>query len=350
MFFRFMYLILIGIAIIGLFSRGLGAQTSENSLVSFKRSPAFGLPIDCTLGEDCWVANYVDIGPDDGKQSDPACQKRTYDGHKGTDFAIPDEVAMKRGVNVLASMEGTVKRIRDSEPDRWPTAKELSQIKEERKECGNAVLIDHGNGLQSIYCHLKQGSVKVEAGQDVKRGDVIGQVGLSGFTEFPHLHFGILWEGAIVDPFTGQNNTEKCGVQKRRLWDKDLVLEYQPFVIQNIGFTNILPEFEKIEKDSKSSDNVPLDSELLAFWITMLGAQEGDRIMLEIRDPDGKIFTNQDITQPKTRARQFYFTGRKLTQIKLKEGAYTGTVKVIRKQKDGSTKSWDKIKAVLVTP
>lgn len=356
----YIYLIFGLFAILTLPTGTVGAQGAAEPLVSFKRTPTFGLPIDCTPNQDCWIMNYVDIGPDDGKQTDPACLSRTYDGHKGTDFAITDEVAMKRGVNVLAARDGTIKRTRDAEPDKWATKQELKQIEADRKECGNAILIDHGSGLQSIYCHLKQGSIVVEADQEVKRGDVVGQVGLSGLTEFPHLHFGILWEGAIVDPFTGQNNTGQCRIRKRVLWDKNLgnndsedenlVLEYQPLVIQNIGFSNIVPNFKKIERDASTPKTIPLASDVFTFWVTLLGVQKDDKIKLEIKDPNGKIFTNQEITQEKTRARQFYFSGRRLTQIKLSEGVYTGTIKVSRTDKNGKTTTWDKTKAILVTP
>lgn len=319
-------------------------------LIKISKSPSFSLPIDCIPNENCWVMNYVDMGPDDGKQTDPACMHRTYDGHKGTDFAIYDEITMKQGVNALAAMDGTIKKIRDGEVDQWATQTELEQIKDERKECGNAILIDHNNGLQSIYCHLKQNSIAVKAGQIVKRGDVIGQVGLSGYTKFPHLHFGVLWEGAIIDPFTGQANIKKCEVRKKRLWNKNLVLDYQPLIIQKTGFRNSRPELKQIEHDAKTPPSIPLSSDLFTFWVTLLGVEKEDIITIEIKDPNGKIFAQRVIKQPSTRARQFYYTGRKLSTTKLQEGAYTGSIKVSRTDKQGGTQVWNKSRAILITP
>lgn len=294
--------------------------------------------------------NYVDMGPNDGQKTDPACLERTYDGHKGTDFAILDEKIMKNGVDVLAAMAGTVKRIRDGEPDRWPSDGDLEQVKKARKECGNAVLIDHGNDLETIYCHLKQGSITVKPDQKVKKGETIAQVGLSGFTQFPHVHFGIIQKGQIIDPFTNQSNSEKCGADKKSLWDQNLVLDYQPLIIQETGFRNILPDLDDIERQSKTPDALPMTSELMAFWVTLFGAREGDIITMEIKDPNGKIFTQRRIEQEKTRARQFYYTGKKLRHNPPQEGAYTGTVMVTRTDKNGEKQSWQKNREILITP
>src|SRR5688572_16912238 len=112
--------------------------------------PSFRFPAACTPGADCWVMNYVDMGPEDGKDMDPLCQTRTYDGHKGTDIALRSKAEMEAGVAALAAMDGKVLRTRSGEPDRFPTEEDLALSKEQQKECGNAVLIDHGNKLQTI--------------------------------------------------------------------------------------------------------------------------------------------------------------------------------------------------------
>ena len=63
---------------------------------------------------------------------------------------------------------------------------------------GNAVVIDHGYGLQSIYGHLS--SIAVTEGQDVSIGDIIGRTGETGLAGGDHLHFGTLLQGLPVDP------------------------------------------------------------------------------------------------------------------------------------------------------
>ena len=63
---------------------------------------------------------------------------------------------------------------------------------------GNATVIDHGKGLATLYGH--QSKILVSEGQEVKRGQVIGQVGATGFATGPHLHFEVRIDGTPVDP------------------------------------------------------------------------------------------------------------------------------------------------------
>ena len=63
---------------------------------------------------------------------------------------------------------------------------------------GNAVFIDHGDGLISMSFHLSE--IKVQAGQQVKKGDTVGLVGTTGRSTGPHLFFGVRWHGARINP------------------------------------------------------------------------------------------------------------------------------------------------------
>jgi len=63
---------------------------------------------------------------------------------------------------------------------------------------GKSVFIDHGDGLVTMYFHLDR--IDVRAGESVERGQVIGTLGSTGRVTGPHLHFGVRWHGARVDP------------------------------------------------------------------------------------------------------------------------------------------------------
>jgi murein DD-endopeptidase MepM/ murein hydrolase activator NlpD len=63
---------------------------------------------------------------------------------------------------------------------------------------GNLVLIDHGMGLNSAFMHLAR--IDVKLGQRVRRGQPIGTVGRSGRATGPHLHWGLRWNDARLDP------------------------------------------------------------------------------------------------------------------------------------------------------
>jgi len=63
---------------------------------------------------------------------------------------------------------------------------------------GNLIILDHGYGYKTLYAHLSKFNVK--AGQEVKRGEIIGYVGSTGLSTGPHLHYEVIKNGRKVNP------------------------------------------------------------------------------------------------------------------------------------------------------
>ncbi|PIE84213.1 MAG: hypothetical protein CSA07_03140 [Bacteroidia bacterium] len=95
--------------------------------------------------------------------------------HTGVDYACPV------GTPVMATAKGVVKEIRMSQ-----------------RGTGNSILLDHGHGYTTMYCHLDE--IKVRHRERVERGATIGTVGNTGMSMAPHLHYEVRVGGEPVDP------------------------------------------------------------------------------------------------------------------------------------------------------
>jgi murein DD-endopeptidase MepM/ murein hydrolase activator NlpD len=96
--------------------------------------------------------------------------------------------AIHSGIDIAAPM---------STPVIAPAAGTVAEAGHE-KSLGNMIVVSHGYGYQTMYAHLKK--IKVKVGQTLKRGDVLGQVGSTGLSTGPHLHYEVEANGRAVDP------------------------------------------------------------------------------------------------------------------------------------------------------
>lgn len=294
----------------------------------------FSMPVACRLGTDCWVMNYPDMAVGPGKR-DPHCKHRTYDGHKGTDIALRDLAAMRRGVDVLAAADGTVLRVRDRIADKIvQTPPDRAAIK--GRECGNGVVIDHGEGWEAQYCHLRRGSIVVKPGERIARGQKTGRVGASGLTAFPHLHIGFRHKGRLIDPLTARSVASGCGPTKRTLWSRAGLDRYRHTQLYAVGLTDGPVTANRLKQDSGTVSVLSPRAPALVLWATAFGVATGDRLRLEITGPDGKIMrrTVQKITRPQA-WRMAYF-GLRRRGASWPPGRYRGSVTLLRSIAEGT--------------
>ena len=121
--------------------------------------------------------------------------RQVLDGATFSGDAVDARSYHAYGEQVFAVADGTVISAKDGLPDNVPrTSKGFETAVPVTMEtiAGNAVTLDLGNGQFALYAHLEPGSVRVKSGDRVKRGQALGQIGNSGDSREPHLHFEVM--------------------------------------------------------------------------------------------------------------------------------------------------------------
>jgi len=291
---------------------------------ALSREPVLNPPVDCSLGESCFIQAYVDTDPGPGA-ADFTCGLLASDGHKGTDFALPSLAAMAAGVDVLAAAPGVVRAVRDGEPDR--RVSEATRGTVEGRECGNGLVVDHGGGWETQYCHLRAGSVSVVPGQRVAKGSVLGQIGLSGLTSFPHLHLSVRRDGAVVDPFNPGGRIDCEAMPDRQLWQDEIA--YRPGGFIAAGLAGAVPDYEAVKQGLPVPGALEATQAALVIWAYFYGARAGDVVALAIAGPDGPILTREAVLE-RDQAQAYRAIGRPRGDAPWPAGRYTGTARLIR--------------------
>ncbi len=295
---------------------------------------ALAFPLECTLGDNCFVQNYVDHDSGPGYR-DFHCGAMTYDGHDGTDFRIPSMEIQHKGIAVLAAASGVVRRIRDGVPDVMLTSAAKGNVTGE--ECGNGVVIDHADGWQTQYCHMAQGSVTAVLGSKVKSGQPIGLVGLSGATEFPHLHLTVRHKGQVVDPFAPTLDLNACSDQAGpTLFDgSGQNLTYRNHVVLNYGFMDGPVHNDEVEAGHVDERVPGPDSDALVAYVRVIGLEKGDAQSFAIIGPDGEPVVSRTYDPlDKAKAQNLIYIGWKRPKEGWKQGPYAALYSI---SKDGST-------------
>lgn len=301
---------------------------------------SLALPVRCQVGIDCFFQNYVDNDISD-KARDYRCGGRSYDRHDGTDIRIRNLQVQKRGIEVLAAVAGRVAGGRNDMDD--VSIRTAGRAGIAGRECGNGAIIEHEGGWQTQYCHLAKGSVRVKTGDRVTAGQPIGLVGLSGDTEFFHLHFTVRHHGKIVDPFAFGASENSCG-GGRSIWAASLgeQMRYRAGEIIDFGFAGIAPTMELVESGEAEKNPVLLGSDALVAYVRAIGLQAGDEQSLVVRDPAGAPFSVNNIPAlDRDKAQFLIVAGKKRTEPSWPAGRYTATYRVIRDGKEVLGRTFD---------
>jgi hypothetical protein len=288
-----------------------------------------GMPIACDLGRTCYLQNYVDVDPS-ASTRDYKCGTLTYDGHNGTDFRLPSLASQKAGVEVLAAASGRVLRTRADAPDGAFGKSARDAVRD--VECGNGAVIEHPEQWETQYCHMAGGSLMVKPGDVVKAGQPLGRVGLSGLTEYPHLHFTVRHKGAIIDPFAYGAASGSCG-GGQLLWHPALhaQLAYQERTVLNAGFANGPVTMELVEDGSAGKELPSASAPAIVAFVRAIGLQTGDAQRLVIKDPVGNVIAENRAAQLQSNKAQYMlFTGRKRPANGWDRGTYKATYVVER--------------------
>lgn len=302
---------------------------------------ALQFPVDCQLGDTCYLQNLVDLDRGPGIV-DTLCSADTYDNHKGIDIRVPSVAEMAAGVDVLAAADGVVAGVRDEMADQLIDARNPpAGIK--GRECGNGVVINHADGLTTQYCHLQRGSVRVSRGELIKAGDVLGRIGASGFTEFPHLHLSVRKGGTEIDPLSGGSfSADQCDAafDDRRLagpFGKTLTdqLLFSREAIIGVGLSGKLLKLDDLVY-ARTGDIPTGQSDLAIGWGWAINLKERDQLRVVV-SREGNVFSDST-SKPleKRKATFFFFSGRKRSPV---PGDYTVTVSVLRNGAEALTRS-----------
>lgn len=287
------------------------------------------LPVDCDPGKTCFVQNYYDH--DDGPGArDYQCGTLAYDGHGATDIALANLDRMKADVAVLAAAAGRVEAVRDGMTDVSVSETGAEAIK--GREAGNGVLLSHGADWETQYSHLRKGSIRVKPGDHVEAGQVLGLIGLSGNSEFPHLEIEVRHRGRAVDPFVGLSDHDRCGAGDQPLWEPTALarLAYKPTGLVQSGVAPVAPQMSLAREGVYNLARLTVDAPALVFWVEIYGLREGDRETMRLLGPDGAVVADKTMTHPKTKARWLSYTGKKRRGPAWAPGVYRGEYALTR--------------------
>jgi hypothetical protein len=168
----------------------------------------------------------------------------------------------------------------------------------------------------------------------VRQGQKLGLVGLSGNTEFPHLHFEVKEHGRAVDPFAPAWSEESCqSGTPAGLWNEQAraMLQYVPTGVLSGGFADRPPNQEEVLRgDASLAGPMTGNAPALIFWVNLFGMQAGDIETVRIVAPDGSTFAQKSGKIERSKAQWLTLLGRNRRAQPWPPGLYRGEYSLSR--------------------
>lgn len=275
----------------------------------------FGFPVACQVMGNCWITNHVDLDDRIGRTDDYMCGEKATDNNRSTHISLGSINAMENNIPVIAAADGVI---------------EFSG--NQGGFCGYRILIQHDDGWESNYCHLKPGTLQHNAGDTIKRGEIIAAVGMSGQADWPRLSFATTRNGMVFDPFSGRTSIEGCSATTNPLWIDGMNPPYEPAAVVGAGFTiGHVTNNEIMAGTAEIATAISTQTPQLSLWSLMMNLRTGDKIHMSITTPAGRILNEmeQTIDTDTPRYPLYFSTLRK--GFLWDAGEYQGVIKITRR-------------------
>ncbi len=258
-------------------------------------------PIAGREGHAWVINNYLDHDPAVGAIRDhtgaTGMAAKTYDGHRGIDIDIADFRAMDRGVPVHAMSPGTVEFVHNGEFDRQTT------LPANCDRMANMVGVRTATGHLILYLHLRLNSIAVQDGQRIETGQMLGLVGSSGCSSWPHLHIEITdCKNVLVDPMESQLFIEPPAY--------DFHVGLMDVYVRRGGVSSV----DQL-RDAMGDDASFTTLDTFGIGVILGGGLVSDRISFELVQGDGTVFSAWNLDFDQTYRRSVWYWNRTLDGV-----------------------------------
>ncbi len=260
---------------------GLIPANAEEDYIIIRPPLQWEFPASCNINENCWI---------------------TKSDLEGTDITLKSEADMEEGVDVLCAEHGRVVFVQKDD--------------ENKTTYGNMIIIEHNGGWKTLYGNLKPDSIEVKPGKFARKNSKIAEIGMSGNTDYPKLHFAVFKDGEFHKPLWKPKYKEKISTKE--------------IVILNKGISTEIPELEKIKKGEYDSTQILNDVEKVHLWIYGMKFKKDDLIKFSLYNPQGDKILTSFRRADKDYEENYFSVVKAKEKNEWQTGSYTAKTEIIR--------------------